>query len=78
VGFADWERRVPVTSSTRIGIGSITKIMTQMIVEQLVTEGRIDLNAPLSKYLSGFPMAPAADTPRFSSLSIIARVCRGG
>ena len=57
-GFADWERRVPVSSSTRIGIGSITKIMTQLVVAQLVAEGRIDLNAPVSKYLPGFPDGP--------------------
>jgi len=57
-GFADWERRVPVSSSTRIGIGSITKNMTQMVLEQLVAEGRIDINAPASKYLPGFPDGP--------------------
>lgn len=57
-GFADWERHVPVSASTRIGIGSITKIMTQLVVAQLVAEGRIDLNAPVSKYLPGFPDGP--------------------
>src|SRR5689334_22588735 len=32
-GFADWERRVPNSTTTRFGIGSITKPITETIVD---------------------------------------------
>lgn len=57
-GFADWERAVPVTRSTRFGIGSITKSMTDLVVDRLVREGRLDLDAPVSKYLGAFATGP--------------------
>lgn len=57
-GFADWERRVPNAPSTRFGVGSITKVMTETLVDQLASEGRLDLGAPVAKYLTGFPDGP--------------------
>jgi CubicO group peptidase (beta-lactamase class C family) len=57
-GFADWERRVPSSSTTRFGVGSITKVITETIVDVLVGEGRLDLNAPVANYLNGFPNGP--------------------
>ena len=57
-GFADWERRVPSSSTTRFGVGSITKVITETIVDMLVGEGRLDLNAPVANYLNGFPNGP--------------------
>lgn len=57
-GFAGWELRAPVTASTRFGIGSITKVMTAMVVEMLAAEGRLDLEAPVSRYLETFPSGP--------------------
>lgn len=42
----------PVTDSTLYDIASVTKILaTNLAVMKLVEEGKIDLNAPLSKYL---------------------------
>ena len=57
-GFASWELRAPVTAATRFGIASITKPMTQSLVEMLATEGRLDLEAPVSRYLGSFPTGP--------------------
>jgi CubicO group peptidase (beta-lactamase class C family) len=57
-GFASWELRVPVTNATRFGIASITKVMTGTLVDMLVTEGRLDLDAPVSRYLGSFPAGP--------------------
>jgi len=54
-GFADWERQVPVTRATRFGIGSITKNMTELVVDRLARDGRLDVDAPVSKYLGAFP-----------------------
>ena len=57
-GFASWELQVPGTPATRFGIGSITKPMTETLVEMLATEGRLDLDAPVSRYLGSFPAGP--------------------
>jgi len=54
-GFADWERLVPSSPTTRFNVGSITKVMTETIVNLLVngvqaihqkggTRGTIDLS----------------------------------
>jgi CubicO group peptidase (beta-lactamase class C family) len=57
-GFASWELRAPVTAATRFGIASITKPMTETLVEMLASEGRLDLDAPVSRYLGSFPTGP--------------------
>jgi CubicO group peptidase (beta-lactamase class C family) len=67
-GFADWERRVPNSPSIRFGIGSITKVLTETLVDQLVAEGRIDPSAPVSKYLPGFPSGPNGGHPTVRDL----------
>lgn len=50
-GLADVERRRPVTPATRWQFASVTKVYTALILAQLVQEGRIDLDAPISRYL---------------------------
>ena len=57
-GYASWELRAPVTAATRFGIASITKPMTETLVEMLASEGRLDLDAPVSRYLGAFPTGP--------------------
>jgi CubicO group peptidase (beta-lactamase class C family) len=69
-GFADWERRVPNSPSTRFGIGSITKVMTEMLVDQLAREGRLDLSAPVAKYIPGFPEGPKGGRPTVRDLLV--------
>lgn len=59
-GYADVEHRVPVTPDTVFPIGSITKTMTGLAIAQLVAAGKIDLDAPASKYVPGLP-PPARD-----------------
>lgn len=67
-GFADWERRVPNSWSTRFGIGSITKVITQTLVDQLVADGRLDLSAPVAKYIPEFPDGPSGGHPTVRDL----------
>ena len=62
-GFANWELRAPNSASTRFGVGSITKVMTEAIADQLAKEGRLDLNAPVRTYLDGFPDGPKGGRP---------------
>jgi CubicO group peptidase (beta-lactamase class C family) len=67
-GFADWERRVPNAPSTRFGIGSITKVLTETLIDQLAADGRLDLSAPVAKYLPGFPDGPKGGHPTVRDL----------
>jgi CubicO group peptidase (beta-lactamase class C family) len=54
-GFADVDRREPVTRETKFGIGSVTKSLTMALVGRLVEEGLVDLDAPVERYLPEFP-----------------------
>ena len=57
-GWADRARRVPVTENTLFHIGSSSKTMTAAAVMQLVERRRVDLDAPLSRYVPGFSLLP--------------------
>src|SRR5687768_6079337 len=48
---------VDVTAGTVMHIGSITKVLTATLVMQLVDEGRVELTAPLKRYLPEFQVA---------------------
>lgn len=67
-GFSSWELGSPNGASTRFGIASITKDMTNIIVDALVSEGRLDLDAPVSRYLPGFPSGPGGGIPTIRHL----------
>ncbi|GAA1332653.1 serine hydrolase domain-containing protein [Saccharothrix algeriensis] len=51
---------VPVTSEALFQIGSITKVWTATLVMQLVREGAVDLDRPVSEYLDRFRLADEA------------------
>jgi CubicO group peptidase (beta-lactamase class C family) len=53
-GFADVESQRPATAATRYQFASVTKVYTGLLLAQLVAEGKVDLDAPLSKYLPEF------------------------
>ncbi len=55
IGERDHERGLPATSATVYRIGSITKQFTSAAIMQLVEQGRIGLNDPLTKYLPQYP-----------------------
>ncbi len=54
-GFANIEWSIPNKSSTKFRIGSITKQFTAMLILQQVELGKIDLNTPISKYITNYP-----------------------
>jgi CubicO group peptidase (beta-lactamase class C family) len=54
-GIADLQHSVPTTNKTVFPIYSCTKAFTGVAIMQLVEEGKIDLNAPVSRYLDGLP-----------------------
>ena len=53
---------VDVTPETVMHIGSITKVLNATLVMQLVDEGRVELAAPLKRYLPDFQVADRAAT----------------
>ncbi len=59
-GFADVERRIPATPGTVYGIGSMTKQFTATAVMQLVEQGLIGLDDPLTRH---FEKAVRLQTP---------------
>ena len=54
-GVADLETQQPVTPDTKFAIGSITKPFTAMAIMMLVEEGKVDLDQPISRYLTELP-----------------------
>jgi len=65
LGYADLEHRVPVTNETRFGVASITKAFTGLSLLKLHEAGRIDLDAPIQRYVPTFPVKPGGViTPR--------------
>jgi len=65
LGYADLEHRVPVTNETRFGVASITKAFTGLSLLKLHESGRIDLDAPIQRYVPAFPVKPSGViTPR--------------
>jgi len=55
IGCADLELQVPVSTATRLRIGSVSKPLTSVALGLLVEEGRLDLDAPVQRYVPDFP-----------------------
>jgi len=56
-GFGHDGRGRPITQHTPFPIGSLTKSFTALATRQLVEAGKIDLDAPLQRYLPWFRVA---------------------
>ena len=63
-GWADIEQHVAVTPLTRFRIGSVSKSLTSIGLGMLVEEGKIDLDAPIQRYVPSFPIKQAPVTVR--------------
>jgi serine beta-lactamase-like protein LACTB, mitochondrial len=55
IGCADVELQVPVATTTRLRIGSVSKPLTAAGLGLLVEEGKIDLDSPVQRYVPDFP-----------------------
>lgn len=51
-GVADIETARPVTPQTLFRVGSVTKMVTAAVLTDLAAEGKLDLQAPISRYVS--------------------------
>ncbi len=59
-GYADRVRRLKHNPQTRYRIGSMYKMFTAVAILQLAEKGRVDLAAPISRYLPNYPNAELA------------------
>ncbi len=63
-GIADLENSVPAKAVTVYRIASVAKPITAVAVMQLVESGKLDLDAPIQKYVPTFPAKPWPITTR--------------
>ena len=54
-GFANLQDSIPVTSKSIFAINSCTKAFTGVAIMQLVEDGKVDLSAPISRYVDDLP-----------------------
>jgi CubicO group peptidase (beta-lactamase class C family) len=63
-GLADLENEVPATPLSVYRLASVAKPITATAVLQLAERGKLDLDAPIQRYVSGFPEKPWPITSR--------------
>jgi serine beta-lactamase-like protein LACTB len=63
-GMADLENFVPARELTVYRLASVTKPITATAVLQLAEQGKLDLDAPIQKYVPDFPEKPWPVTTR--------------
>jgi serine beta-lactamase-like protein LACTB, mitochondrial len=54
-GWADVESRTPVTPLTRFRLGAVSKPLTAVAAALLRDRGRLDLDAPVQRYVPAYP-----------------------
>jgi CubicO group peptidase (beta-lactamase class C family) len=59
-GLADREARTPATPQTQFRFGSMGKMFTAVSIMQLAQAGKLDLTAPIGRYLTDYPNADIA------------------
>ncbi|MEO7458042.1 MAG: serine hydrolase domain-containing protein, partial [Gemmatimonadaceae bacterium] len=59
-GSANKDFGAPNTIETKFNLGSMNKMFTSVIIAQLVEQGRLSYDDPLSKFLPDYPNAAAA------------------
>lgn len=60
-GLADPAKGTPVTANTRFNLASTGKLFTTVSVLQLVQAGKLDLDAPVGRYLPDWPVPRVRD-----------------
>ncbi len=63
-GFADLENNLKVTPATRFRIASVSKTITAAAMARLYEQGKLDLDAPVQKYVPEFPSKGVVITAR--------------
>ncbi len=53
-GWADSAARIPATAGTVYRVGSVSKLFTDIAIMRLVEQGKLNLDAPIQRYLPDF------------------------
>ena len=67
-GYADREKKIPNTLETPFLMASMTKLFTGLAIGQLVEQGKLSYDDPLSTFLPDFPDAESAKMIRIKHL----------
>ncbi|TJY55405.1 beta-lactamase family protein [Sinimarinibacterium sp. CAU 1509] len=70
-GMLNVDSGVRVRPESPFQIGSISKLFTATLAMQLVEEGRLDLDAPVRRYLPDFALADAAAASRITTRQLL-------
>src|SRR5262249_36070380 len=62
-GLADPKAKMWATAETVYRVGSVSKLFTDIAVMRLVEQGKLDLDAPVTKFLTDFKPPPPLGTP---------------
>jgi len=62
-GFQDAEQTIPATADTVYRVGSVSKLFTDLAVMRCAERGEIDLDAPVSQYVTRFEPRNQFDVP---------------
>jgi D-alanyl-D-alanine carboxypeptidase len=54
-GYADPTTKAPMTVDMHLRIGSVTKTFTGTLILQLAAQGKLSLDDPIARYISGIP-----------------------
>ena len=63
IGFADVENAVPCSRETRMRIASVSKAITMLAAARLWENGKLDLDAPVQRYVPTFPQKTVDGKP---------------
>jgi serine beta-lactamase-like protein LACTB len=63
-GYADVEAKAPITPVSQFRIGSVSKLLTAVATARLVQQGKLDLDAPIGRYMPTLPPDKHAITTR--------------
>jgi len=63
-GHADLEQMIPLTPTTRMRIGSVSKTLTAALAARLIQDGRMDPDADIRHYVPSFPEKTGPITAR--------------
>jgi CubicO group peptidase (beta-lactamase class C family) len=66
-GWAERRKKIPVTSTTKFRLGSVSKSLTSAAVGLLIQEGVLDLEAPVQTYVPSFPEKSGRLTTRLAA-----------
>ena len=53
-GYEDPDKKIPATAHTIYRVGSVSKLFTDIAIMQMVESGKVDLDAPVKKYVPDF------------------------